>query len=70
MLCAAGLVRIKYNVFYMLTGTEGAGSTVNILALLAKLFISAGWDMNSLWSVESFPTVVRYVSYSCTVCFL
>jgi hypothetical protein len=36
-----------------------SGSALNSIALAAKLCVSAAWEINTLWSSESFPTVVR-----------
>ncbi|KAH3709058.1 solute carrier family 22 member 6-like isoform X1 [Dreissena polymorpha] len=38
-----------------------SGTSMNVLALGAKLFVSAAWSMNTLWAQESFPTVVRFI---------
>ncbi|XP_053397068.1 solute carrier family 22 member 21-like [Mercenaria mercenaria] len=38
-----------------------SGSMLNSLALAAKLCVSAAWEINTLWSNESFPTVVRMI---------
>lgn len=38
-----------------------SGSALNSLALAAKLCVSAAWEINTLWSSESFPTVVRNI---------
>ncbi|XP_052240294.1 solute carrier family 22 member 13-like isoform X2 [Dreissena polymorpha] len=38
-----------------------SGTALNALALSAKLCVSAAWDVNELWSQESFPTVVRFI---------
>ncbi|XP_052231176.1 solute carrier family 22 member 13-like [Dreissena polymorpha] len=38
-----------------------SGTALDALALSAKLCVSAAWNINTLWSQESFPTVVRFI---------
>ena len=40
------------------------GTAVNVLSLVAKMFIGSAWSCSMMWTSELYPTVVRQLGYA------